>query len=151
MRVQLQNEKPISVIIGNPPYNDSATSWGDGGANREYPEIDRRITRDLHQREHGAEDHTQYDMYKRFIRWASDRLDDDGIIGFITNRSYLDSRQDDGFRKLLPKRVQLTPTSLTLARTCDIIPRPQEQLAMYSALQTGVAIAFLVRDIGATG
>ena len=24
----------------------------------------------------------QYDMYKRFIRWASDRLDDDGIIAF---------------------------------------------------------------------
>ena len=34
IRVQEQNEKPISVIIGNPPYNDSATLWGDGGANR---------------------------------------------------------------------------------------------------------------------
>ena len=31
IRVQEQNEKPISVIIGNPPYNDSATLWGDGG------------------------------------------------------------------------------------------------------------------------
>ena len=39
-------------------------------------------------------------MYKRFIRWASDRLDDDGIIGFITNRAYLETRQDDGFRQL---------------------------------------------------
>ena len=41
----------------------------------------------------------QYDMYKRFIRWASDRLDDAGIIAFITNRAYIDSLQDDGFRQ----------------------------------------------------
>ena len=46
-----------------------------------------------------TKDH-QYDMYKRFLRWASDRLDDDGIIGVITNRAYLDTYQDDGFRKV---------------------------------------------------
>ena len=45
-------------------------------------------------------------MYKRFIRWASDRLDDDGIIAFITNRAYLETRQDDGFRKVAYARVQ---------------------------------------------
>ena len=39
-------------------------------------------------------------MYKRFMRWASDRLADDGIIAFVTNRAYLDARQDDGFRKV---------------------------------------------------
>ena len=39
-------------------------------------------------------------MYKRFIRWASDRLADDGIVAFITNRAYLDTRQDDGFRQI---------------------------------------------------
>ena len=26
---------------------------------------------------------------------------DDGIVAFVTNRSYLDTRQDDGFRKTL--------------------------------------------------
>ena len=40
-------------------------------------------------------------MYKRFIRWASDRLDDDGIIAFVSNSAFLDSRQDDGFRKVV--------------------------------------------------
>ena len=39
-------------------------------------------------------------MYKRFIRWASDRLADDGVVAFITNRAYLEARQDDGFRKV---------------------------------------------------
>ena len=43
----------------------------------------------------------QYDMYKRFIRWASDRLADDGIIGFVSNSAFLDARQDDGFRKVI--------------------------------------------------
>ena len=100
LRVQEQNEKPISVIIGNPPYNDSATLWGDGGANRTYPEIDRRI-RDTYIAESTAQKTHQYDMYKRFLRWASDRLADNGIIAFITNRSYIDSLQDDGFRKII--------------------------------------------------
>ena len=27
-------------------------------------------------------------MYKRFIRWASDRLADDGIIGFVSNSGF---------------------------------------------------------------
>ena len=44
-------------------------------------------------------------MYKRFIRWASDRLADDGIVAFITNRSYLEARQDDGFRQGGCRRV----------------------------------------------
>ena len=99
VRLGVQNEKPISVIIGNPPYNDSATLWGDGGANRAYPDIDKRIS-DTYIKESAAQKTHQYDMYKRFIRWASDRLDDDGIIAFITNRSYLDARQDDGFRQI---------------------------------------------------
>ena len=99
VRLGVQNEKPISVIIGNPPYNDSAALWGDGGANRAYPDIDKRIS-DTYIKESAAQKTHQYDMYKRFIRWASDRLDDDGIIAFITNRSYLDARQDDGFRQI---------------------------------------------------
>ena len=43
IRIQEQNEKPISVIIGNPPYNDSAKIWGDDSDNRAYSEIDKRI------------------------------------------------------------------------------------------------------------
>ena len=100
IRIQEQNEKPISVIIGNPPYNASATLWGDGGANRQYPDIDRRV-RETYVATGTAQKTSQYDMYKRFIRWASDRLADDGIITFVTNRRYLDARQDDGFRQVV--------------------------------------------------
>ena len=100
MRVQEQNEKPISVIIGNPPYNANQQNENDNNKNREYPAIDRRI-RETYIAASTAQKTKQYDMYKRFIRWASDRLADDGIIAFITNRSYLEARQDDGFRKVV--------------------------------------------------
>ena len=41
IRVQEQNEKTISVIIGNPPYNDQQFNWNDANPNRAYP-VDRQ-------------------------------------------------------------------------------------------------------------
>ena len=35
------------------------------------------------------------------MRWASDRLGKNGIIGFVTNASWLDSASDDGMRKCM--------------------------------------------------
>ena len=140
LRVQEQNEKTISVIIGNPPYNDSATLWGDGTANREYFEIDRRI-RDTYVKEGTAQKTHQYDMYKRFMRWASDRLADDGIIAFITNRAYLDSLQDDGFRKVMTQEfsdlyiVDLGGNFQSNGNVGNVFD-----------ITIGVAIAFFVRD-----
>jgi len=40
-------------------------------------------------------------MYTRFVRWATDRLDENGIIAFVSNSSFIDSRAFDGFRKCL--------------------------------------------------
>ena len=146
MRVQLQNEKPISVIIGNPPYNDSAVLWGDGGANREYPEIDRRI-RETYIKESKAQKTHQYDMYKRFIRWASDRLDDDGIIAFVSNNAFLDSRQDDGFRKIAAHEFnELWAIDLKgNARTSGERRRKEGGNIFDDKIRVGVAIYFLVR------
>ena len=144
MRVQLQNEKPISVIIGNPPYNDSATLWGDGGANRAYADVDRRI-RETYIKESTAQKTHQYDMYKRFIRWASDRLEGDGIVGFITNRAYLDARQDDGFRKIASQEFS---DIYVLDLGSDVRRNPKIAGTTHNVfgIQTGVAIGFFVRE-----
>ncbi len=144
IRVQEQNEKSISVIIGNPPYNDSATLWGDGGANRSYTDVDRRI-RETYIAAGTAQKTHQYDMYKRFIRWASDRLDDDGIIGFITNRAYLDTRQDDGFRRLAGQEF----TDIYIHDLgSDVRRNPKISGTTHNVfgIQTGVAIGFFVRE-----
>ena len=152
IRVQEQNEHPISVIIGNPPYNDSATLWGDGGANRQYPDIDRRI-RDTYIASGTAQRTHQYDMYKRFLRWASDRLADDGIIGFVSNSAFLDARQDDGFRKVIAEEFnELWAIDLKgNARTSGERRRQEGGNVFDDKIRVGVAIYFLVRRKGLDG
>ncbi len=144
IRVQEQNEKPISVIIGNPPYNDSQSNWYELNPNRSYPEIDRRI-RDTYIRESTAQRTHQYDMYKRFLRWASDRLDDNGIVGFITNRAYLDTKQDDGFRKVASEEFT---DIYVIDLGSDVRRNPKISGTTHNVfgIQTGVAIGFFVRD-----
>ena len=143
-RMQGQNEKTISVIMGNPPYNDRAVLWGDGGANRKYPEIDRRI-RNTYVKESTAQKTHQYDMYKRFMRWASDRLADDGIIAFITNRVYIDGWQDDGFRKVAAQEFS---NIYLLDLGSDVRRNPKISGTTHNVfgIQTGVAVAFFVRE-----
>ena len=144
LRVQEQNAKPISVIIGNPPYNASQGNWNEFNPNREYPEIDKRI-RETYVSSSALHKTKQYDMYKRFIRWASDRLADDGIIAFVTNRAYLDSRQDDGFRQVA---VQEFSDIYLLDLGSDVRRNPKIAGTTHNVfgIQTGVAIAFFVRD-----
>ena len=140
LRVRGQNEKPISVIIGNPPYNANQRNENDNNKNREYPEIDQRIS-DTYIAASTAQKTKQYDMYKRFIRWASDRLADDGIVAFITNRSYVDSRQDDGFRKIVLDEFS---DVYIVDLGGDI--RKNGKVGNVFNIMTGVAIGFLVRQ-----
>ena len=143
IRVQEQNEQTISVIIGNPPYNANQQNENDN-KNREYPEIDRRIS-ETYIAASTAQKPKQYDMYKRFIRWASDRLADDGIIGFITNRAYLETRQDDGFRQVA---AQEFTGIYILDLGSDVRRNPNISGTTHNVfgIQTGVAIGFFVRE-----
>ena len=144
IRIQEQNEKPISVIIGNPPYNANQQNENDNNKNREYPQIDQRI-RDTYIAGSTAQKTKQYDMYKRFIRWASDRLAGDGIVAFITNRSYLEARQDDGFRRVASGEFT---DIYVMDLGSDVRRNPKISGTTHNVfgIQTGVAIAFLVRE-----
>src|SRR5690606_15917812 len=42
-----------------------------------------------------------YDSYIRAIRWASDRVGDSGIIGFVTNAGFVEANTADGLRQCL--------------------------------------------------
>ncbi len=148
-RMQAQNEKPISVILGNPPYNDKQGNWYELNPNRKYPEIDDRI-RETYVKESVAQRTHQYDMYKRFIRWASDRLSDDGVLAFITNRAYLDARQDDGFRKVAAQEFS---DIYILDLGSDVRRNPKISGTTHNVfgIQTGVAIGFFVREKAKSG
>ena len=152
IRVQEQNDKPISVIIGNPPYNANQQNENDNNKNREYPAIDRRI-RDSYIKESTAQKTKQYDMYKRFIRWASDRLEDDGIIGFVSNSAFLNARQDDGFRKVVAEEFnELWAVDLKgNARTSGERRRQEGGNVFSDKIRVGIAIYFLVRRKGLHG
>ena len=152
LRVQEQNEKDISVIIGNPPYNANQQNENDNNKNRQYPEIDRRIS-ETYIAASTAQKTKQYDMYKRFIRWASDRLDDDGIVGFVSNSAFLDARQDDGFRKVVAQEFnELWIVDLKgNARTSGERRRQEGGNVFDDKIRVGVAIYFLVRRKGSSG
>ena len=99
-----QNERKISVIIGNPPYNANQQNENDNNKNRAYPHIDGLSSRA--RPAPTAQKTKVYDMYARFFRWASDRLHDDGVIACVTNRSFIDSRTYDGFRRYAARALQ---------------------------------------------
>ncbi|AVZ30769.1 type ISP restriction/modification enzyme [Nodularia spumigena] len=97
-RIKRQNDKSISVIIGNPPYYSNQQNENDNNKNRAYPAIDKLI-KATYVKEGTAQKTKVYDMYSRFFRWATGRLGDNGIIAFITNSSFINAKGFDGFRK----------------------------------------------------
>ena len=101
-RIKRQNDKTISVIIGNPPYNAKQENFNDNNANRGYGAIDKLIKESYVKYSTAQNNIVLYDMYTRFIRWATDRLGENGIIAFVCNSSFIDSITYDGFRKSKP-------------------------------------------------
>lgn len=96
-----QKELDIRVIISNPPYSIGQRSENDNNDNVRYPELDGRI-RDTYAAQSNAKlAKGLYDSYVRAIRWASDRIGDSGVIGFVTNASFLEAGTTDGLRKCL--------------------------------------------------
>jgi predicted helicase len=101
-RIQHKKDAQIMVVIGNPPYNVGQKNENDNNKNRKYPVIDQRI-RETYVKDSKAILNTQlYDAYVRFFRWATDRLKGhDGIVGLVTNNSFIDQITFDGMRKHL--------------------------------------------------
>ena len=93
--------KDIRVIVGNPPYSAGQTSANDNNQNVAYPTLDSRIRNTYAKYSTATNKNALYDSYIRAIRWASDRLGDTGVIGFVTNAGFLDANTADGMRKCL--------------------------------------------------
>ncbi len=145
-RIKRQNSKKISVIIGNPPYNANQANENDNNKNREYPQVDARI-KQTYIAESTAQKTKLYDMYARFFRWASDRLDANGVLAFVTNRSFVESRTFDGFRKVV---AQEFAESYVVDLGGDVRANPKLSGTKHNVfgIQTGVAISFLVKRKG---
>ncbi len=148
-RIRRQNKRKISVIIGNPPYNANQLNENENNKNRTYPDIDQRIKK-TYIAASTAQKTKLYDMYARFFRWASDRVDENGIIAFVTNRSFIDSRTFDGFRKIVGQEFNHIYV-VDLGGDVRADPRLSGTKNNVFGIQTGVAISFLVKRARTTG
>ena len=98
-RVEKQKQTPMFVVIGNPPYNAGQVNENDNNKNRKYETMDARV-RDTYVKDSKATLRTAlYDPYVKAIRWALDRIGDEGVVAFVTNNSFLDGMAFDGMRK----------------------------------------------------
>jgi len=90
-------DKPILVITGNPPYSVVSKNKGEWISNliEDYKYVDG-----VHFNE---KKHSLQDDYVKFIRFAQDKMEkvEQGIIGIITNHSFLDNPTFRGMRKSL--------------------------------------------------
>ncbi|NWJ26118.1 type ISP restriction/modification enzyme [Rhizobium sp. RM] len=96
-----QKELDIRVIIGNPPYSGGQENANDDAPNISYPQLDTAI-RDSYAASSTAKLKNQlYNSYIRAFRWASDRIGDAGVMGFVSGSAWIERGYADGMRKCL--------------------------------------------------
>ena len=140
-RREIQKTKDIKVIIGNPP-------WEAGKKDHEYKALCKRIEDTYAARSLATLKSSLYDSYKMAIRWASDRIDDRGVIGFVTNGSWIDGNADSGIRACLEEEF----TSVFVLnlrgnqRTQGELSRREGGKIFGSGSRAPVAITILVRN-----
>ncbi len=100
-RVERQKRSPITVVIGNPPYNVGQLNENDNNKNRKYKVMDKRVAETYAKDSKATNKNALSDPYVKAIRWASDRIGAEGIVAFVTNNSFVDNLAFDGIRKHL--------------------------------------------------
>ena len=100
-RRKRQKNLDIRVIVGNPPYSAAQDSENDNNKKVGYPQLDDRIRTTYAEHSTATLKNALYDSYVRAIRWASDRVGECGVVGFVTNAGFFDSNTADGLRKCL--------------------------------------------------
>ena len=100
-RVERQQKLPIQVIVGNPPWSGKQKSSGDNNPTIDYPELEKRVGETYAARSKATLKNSLYDTYKMAIRWASDRIGDQGVVALVSNGSWIDGNVDSGVRACL--------------------------------------------------
>ena len=143
-RVDRQNRADISVVIGNPPWFANQRNENENNKSREYPEVDARI-KSTYIAESAAQRPNAYDMYSRFVRWASDRLGKNGVLAFVTNSSFIDAKSFDGFRKAAAREFNELRVLDLKGNTFKSGDKSAPQGGNVFNVKVGVAVWFFVR------
>ena len=151
-RAERQQKLPIGVIIGNPPWSVGQRSARDDNPNVDYPELEQRISETYAARVTTTLKNSLYDTYKMAIRWASDRLDEQGIIAFVTNGSWIEGNVDAGIRACLAEEFNSIYVLHLRGnqRTQGEVSRREGGKVFGSGSRAPVAITILVKNPNAT-
>lgn len=147
-RILRQMETPIDVIVGNPPYSAGQKNANDNNQNMSYPTLDAKIAATYAARGSATNKNSLYDQYIRAFRWASDRIEDKGIVSFVTNGGWLDGQAMDGFRQALVDEFNSIYVFNLRgnARTSGEQRRKEKDNVFGQGTRTPVAITILVKN-----
>jgi predicted helicase len=90
---EVKKEKPIMVVMGNPPYSVSSSNKGEW-----IEKLMEDYKKSLNERKINLDD--DYIKFIRYAQWFIDK-NGEGIVAFITNNSFLDGITHRQMRKSL--------------------------------------------------
>ena len=146
-RVEDQKKAPMFVVIGNPPYNMGQVNENDNNKNRKYNTMDTRVKETYAKDSAATNKNKLSDPYVKAIRWASDRIEKDGIVAFVTNNSFLDNVAFDGMRKHLADDFDAIYI-LDLSGNVRKNPKLSGTTHNVFGIQVGVSINFFIKRRG---
>ncbi|WP_375706539.1 type ISP restriction/modification enzyme, partial [Bartonella sp. AA33NXGY] len=145
-----QKELDIRVIVGNPPYSSGQKNENDNAQNISYPKLDRRIRETYAAQSKASNVNGLYDSYIRAIRWASDRIKDCGVIGFVTNAGFISGYSMNGLRKELNEEfssIYVFNLRGDIRKNMMSKGRAQEGQNIFgSGSMTGIAVTLFVKN-----
>ncbi|MFA4724324.1 DEAD/DEAH box helicase [Helicobacter pylori] len=141
-------DQNIRVIIGNPPYSSGAKSENDNNQNLSHPKLEKLVYETYGKNSTAKVGKATRDTLIQSIRMASDVIKDRGVLGFVVNGSFIDSKSADGFRKCVAKEFShLYVLNLRgNARTSGENRKKEGDGIFDSGSRATIAIVFFVKD-----
>lgn len=139
----------IRVIIGNPPYSAGAKSENDNNQNLSHPKLEKLVYEKYGENStSGNVGQTTRDTLIQSIYMASELLKDRGVLGFVVNGSFIDSKSADGFRKCVAQEFShLYVLNLRgNARNLGEVSKKEGGKIFDSGSRATIAIIFFVKD-----
>ncbi len=141
---KVKKQVPILVVLGNPPYSYDSSNKGEWISDviKEYYQVDGKPLGEKNPK--GLQD--DYVKFIRFSQWKIDEAGE-GVLGFITNHSYLDNPTFRGMRQSLMNSfdeiyiLDLHGNSLKKEKALD----GSKDENVFD-IQQGVAIAFFIKN-----
>ncbi|GAA9052520.1 hypothetical protein HpHA139_11000 [Helicobacter pylori] len=97
----------IRVIIGNPPYSAGSKSENDNNQNLSHKNLEKRVYEKYGKNSTAKVGKTTRDTLIQSIYMASELLKDKGVLGFVVNGGFIDSKAAMGSEKAWHKILRI--------------------------------------------